>query len=103
MFRCPGLKRVMRVRAEGGDPEPLPEVQGGAHISLSPDASRIMDVVGHKTLWVSPLDGGVPEAVFEFPEPEARIDYPNWSPDGRWVLFDRFQPQGGDIWVAEGI
>jgi Tol biopolymer transport system component len=100
-FYSPGLKRVMRVPALGGDPEPLPEVRGGAHLSLSPDAGRIMDVVAHKVLWVSPLGGGPPETVFEFPEPEARIDYPSWSRDGRWVLFDRFQPQGGDIWVGE--
>jgi Tol biopolymer transport system component len=28
---------------------------------------------------------------------------PAWSPDGRWVLFDRFRPQGGDIWMMEGF
>ncbi len=32
----------------------------------------------------------------------ARIEYPVWSPDGRSVLFDRFRPQGGDIWMMEG-
>ncbi|HSQ25421.1 MAG TPA: hypothetical protein VLN44_13440 [Pyrinomonadaceae bacterium] len=26
-----------------------------------------------------------------------------WSPDGQWVLFDRFRPQGGDIWMMENI
>ncbi|HEV8128648.1 MAG TPA: protein kinase [Candidatus Eisenbacteria bacterium] len=103
IFRCPGQNQVCRVSISGGDPVPLPPVKGGAHMSLSPDGSKIMDVVAHKTLWVSPLDGGAPEAVFEFPEPEARIDYPTWSPDGRWVLFDRFQPQGGDVWVLEGL
>jgi Tol biopolymer transport system component len=56
-----------------------------------------MDVAGHKVLWVSPLDGGSPEKVFEFDDPDARIDYPVWSPDGQWILFDRFRPQGGDI------
>ena len=103
IFRCPGLKTLMRVGVDGGDPEPLPNVQGGSHISLSPDASRIMDVVSHKVLWVSPLAGGSPEPVFEFQEPEARIDYHVWSPDGTWVIFDRFQPRGGDIWVGETL
>lgn len=65
--------------------------------------SRILDVAGHKTLWVSPLRGGVPNAVFAFPDPNVRIDYPVWSPDGNWVLFDRFWPQGGDIWVMSGL
>ena len=41
--------------------------------------------------------------VFEFPDPDVRIDYPVWSGDGRWILFDRFRPQGGDIWMMEGV
>jgi Tol biopolymer transport system component len=105
IFRCPagGRPVTMKVRLDGSDPEPLAEVAGGAHMSFSPDHSRIMDVVGHKTLWVSPLDGGKPEKVFEFDDPDVRIDYPVWSPDGRWVLFDRFRPQGGDIWMMENF
>jgi len=103
IFRCPagGRPASMKVRLDGSDPEPLPEVAGGAHMSFSPDHSRIMDVIGHKALWISPLDGGKPEKVFEFDDPDVRIDYPVWSPDGHWVLFDRFRPQGGDIWMME--
>jgi Tol biopolymer transport system component len=103
IFRCPGRKAVLRVPVEGGEMEPIPEVAGGAHMSFSRDRSRIMDVVAHKVLWVSPLLGGAPEKVFEFEDRDARIDYPVWSPDGRWVLFDRFQPQGGDVWTLEGF
>ena len=72
-------------------------------MSLSPDFLRVMDVIGHKTLWVSPVKSGEPEKVFEFDDPDVRIDYPVWSPDGKWVLFDRFRPQGGDIWMMENI
>jgi eukaryotic-like serine/threonine-protein kinase len=96
----PGL---WRVAMDGGEPEPLPKVMGGSHLSLSPDATRIMDVVEHRTLWVSPLDGTPPERVFEFPDPDVRIDYPVWSPDGSYVLFDRLRPQGGNIWILEGL
>jgi Tol biopolymer transport system component len=105
IFRCvgEGRPRLLRVPAQGGPPEELPEMAGGSHISFSPDGSRIMDVVAHKTLWVSPLRGGAPEKVFEFEDPDVRIDYPVWSPDGRSVLFDRFVPQGGDIWLMEGV
>ncbi len=105
IFRCPagGRPASMKVRLDGSDPEPLPEVAGGAHMSFSPDHSRIMDVIGHKALWISPLDGGKPEKVFEFDDPDVRIDYPVWSPDGHWVLFDRFRPQGGDIWMMENF
>ena len=103
LFKCPcgGKPQVLQVPVTGGNPEPLPEVAGGSHLSFSPDHARIMDVVGHKTLWVSPLSGGKPESVFAFPDPDVRIDYPVWSPDGRWVLFDRFRPQGGDVWVIQ--
>jgi len=80
-----------------------PRHKGGSHISLSPDHSRIMDVVGHGVLWVSPVSGGNPEMVCEFPDPDVRIDYPVSSPDGKWVLFDRFRPQGGDIWAMSGM
>jgi Tol biopolymer transport system component len=93
----------MRVSPEGGEPAPMPEIAGTFHMSFSPDGRKIMDVVAHKALWVSPVDGagGSPEKVFEFDDPDVRIDYPVWSPDGKWVLFDRFRPQGGDIWLME--
>ena len=119
MFRCSNCDkpRTMQVGLDGSDPVPLGEITGGAHMSLSRDYSLIMDVLGHKALWVSPLSvtsgGGVaasgagaavsPTKVFEFPDKDVRIDYPVWSPDGKWVLFDRFRPQGGDIWMIENF
>ncbi|HEY6067003.1 MAG TPA: hypothetical protein VIY96_12670, partial [Thermoanaerobaculia bacterium] len=105
LFRCPcsGQPRTMRVSLDGGEPQATAPVTGGSHISFSPDGSKILDVLAHKTIWVSPLSSGAPEKVFEFPDPDVRIDYPVWSPDGRWVVFDRFRPQGGDVWMMEGF
>jgi Tol biopolymer transport system component/serine/threonine protein kinase len=106
IFRCPcnGKPQTFQVSWKGGDPIPLNgEIVGGSHMSFSPNYSLIMDVVGHKTLWVSPATTGKPVKVYEFPDSESRIDYPVWSPDGKWVLFDRFRPQGGDIWVIENL
>jgi Tol biopolymer transport system component len=106
IYRCPscgGKAQTMQVKLTGGEPEPLVESAGGAHISLSPDHSRIMDVIGHRVLWVSPVAGTKPEKVYEFSDPTVRIDYPVWSPDGKWILFDRFLPQGGDVWMMESF
>jgi Tol biopolymer transport system component/predicted Ser/Thr protein kinase len=106
VFRCTcsGKPATMNVSLSGGDPQPFAETMlGGSHMSFSPDRSRIMDVVGHRVLWVSPVNGGKPEKVYEFSDPDVRIDYPVWSPDGRWVMFDRFRPQGGDIWAISGV
>lgn len=101
IFRCPSSKKTMTVMVDSGEVEPTAEVIGGAHMSLSPDHSLLMDVLGHRTLWCSPLLDGTPRKVFEFDDPESRIDYPVWSPDGHWILFDRFLPQGGDVWAVE--
>jgi Tol biopolymer transport system component len=103
IFRCTcgGKPAIMSVPAAGGEPTPFAVIAGGAHISFSPDRSRIMDVLGHKVLWVSTVKGVSKEKVFEFPDPDARIDYPVWSPDGKWVLFDKQHPQGGNIWVMK--
>jgi Tol biopolymer transport system component/serine/threonine protein kinase len=106
IFRCPcaGKSQIYQVSVKGGDPVPLnPEIAGGSHISFSPSHSLIMDVVNHKTLTVSPVDAGRPIKVFEFPDGESRIDYPVWSPDGKWVIFDRFRPRGGDLWALENF
>ncbi len=105
IFRCPGHGNAQTLEApiDGSEPKVYCEVAGGSHMSLSPDFSRVMDVIGHKTLWVSTVNSDVPEKVFEFDDPDVRIDYPVWSPDGKWVLFDRFRPQGGDIWLMENI
>ncbi len=89
-----------RVAADGGAPERLVEVRNSSHMSLSPDGAHIMDCEGHKSLWVTPLATGEPILVREF---DARIDYPVWSPDGRWVTFDLADPRGGDIWLLEGF
>jgi eukaryotic-like serine/threonine-protein kinase len=106
VFRCPcgGKPRTYQAPLDGGEPVPLnSEIVGGSHMSFSPDYSLIMDVVGHKTLWVSPATTGKPVKVYEFPDGATRIDYPLWSPDGKWLLFDRFRPQGGDIWMIQNL
>ena len=104
IFRCPSRQIILSVPAGGGEPTPFAAaMKGGAHISFSPDQSKIMDVLGHRVLWASPAGGGEPQKVFEFADASVRIDYPVWSPDGKWVLFDRTHPEGGDIWVLRDL
>ncbi len=105
VFRAepPSGVQIFRVFVETGALERLPDVASGAHMSFSPDRSLIMDVRSHKALWAYPLSGTVPYQVFEFRDPDIRVDYPVWSPDGGWVLFDRAAPRGGDIWLLDGI
>ena len=103
LFRCHcgGRNVLMEVASSGGEPRELAWVRGGSHLSLSPDQRHILDVDGHRQLWVSPYRRGEPRSVFEFPDAADRIDYPVWSPDGRWVVFDRFRPEEGDLWLIE--
>jgi TolB protein len=99
----PGGSQILRVTVESGATEQLPNVVSGAHISMSPDRSLTLDVRGHKVLWIHPMSGAPAYQVFEHQDPDIRIDYPTWSPDGRWVLFDRVAPRSGDVWLLEGL
>ncbi|MGH7517151.1 MAG: TolB family protein [Gemmatimonadales bacterium] len=93
--------RIARVGVADTALTELPLVESGGHMSLSPSGSVVMDVRGHRTLRAHPLDGRPAYQVFEFANPDVRIDYPVWSPDGRWVLFDRAEPRGADLWTLE--
>jgi Tol biopolymer transport system component len=94
--------KMLRIGIGSGVVDTLP-VTPGAHMSFSPDHRLIMDVRDHKVLWVSPVSGDSAYKVFSFPETDVRIDYPVWSPDGHWVLFDKATPSGGDIWILDGM
>jgi hypothetical protein len=72
LYRCPcgGTPRTLSAPLSGEEPSPVGDVAGGAHMSLSPDGSRVMDVVAHKgAVGLDARSGGKPEKVFEFPTP----------------------------------
>jgi TolB protein len=99
----PGGWTIFEAPIDGSAPVEIPNVRGGAHLSFGPNFDTLMDVSAHKALWVSRIGKGEPEKIFEFPDTDVRIDYPVWSPDGKWVLFDRFRPEGGDVWMIENF
>jgi Tol biopolymer transport system component/predicted Ser/Thr protein kinase len=94
---------IYAVDVESGALETMPKISSGAHMSFSPDESRILEVAGHRVLWIYPLSGAKPTKILEFDDADIRIDYPMWSPDGRWAVFDRAAPRGGDIWLLSGL
>ena len=93
--------QIYQVAVDDGTLTRLPDMASGAHMSFSPSRALVLDVRGHKSLWVYPLDGQPGRQTFSFSNPEIRIDYPVWSPDGRSILFDRAAPRGGDLWLLE--
>ncbi len=90
---------VFRIPTSGGQPVATEQVGSGAHMSLDPVERSILDVLGHRALWIYPLEGSAPYEIYRDPDPDIRIDYPSWSPDGRWVVFDRVAAGGGDLWL----
>jgi Tol biopolymer transport system component len=95
--------QIYRADMETGALTPMPPVHSGGHMSFSPSQALIMDVSSHKVLWVHPVSGGEPYEVYQFPDPDVRIDYPRWSPNGRTIVFDRGAPRGSDLWTLEGF
>jgi serine/threonine-protein kinase len=93
--------QIYRVAVSDGSLTRLPDVSSGAHMSFSPSQSVILDVRSHRAIWAYPVNGEAPRRVFQFEDPDVRIDYPVWSPNGRAVLFDRAAPRAGDLWLLE--
>jgi eukaryotic-like serine/threonine-protein kinase len=93
--------QVYQVSVADGGLTQLPDIASGAHMSFSPTRSLVLDVRGHNSLWVHPLNGQPARQIFAFAGSDIRIDYPTWSPDGRWIVFDRAASKGGDLWLLE--
>jgi serine/threonine-protein kinase len=93
--------RIVRMALADGALTELPIREAGGHLSFSPSEQVMMDAPGHRRLRAYPVDGRPPYDVYAFANPDVRLDYPVWSPDGRWVLFDRAEPRGADLWTLD--
>jgi eukaryotic-like serine/threonine-protein kinase len=79
----------------GGSPRQLSEE--GWSASVSPDGSQIVflkSVTYGETgaeIWLMQADGGNQRKIISAAGAEV-FDSPSWSPDGRWVAYEEFQP-----------
>lgn len=95
-------KGLLVATLDGREPERR-SVIGGAHITFSPAKDFVADTDHTYLLMFRPsMDTTAKTRIFRFPEPDVGMDYTVWSPDGRFMLFDRSNPQGGDIYEIRG-
>src|SRR5262249_40595750 len=65
----------------------------GGHMSFSPDGSAFLENWNHEGIYAFPPAGAEPRFVLDLSKANAHIDYPVWSPTGKWVLFDLMTSQ----------
>ena len=74
----------------------------GGHGFFPPDHQHFMDLkFPHTDIWVLSLTSGEGTNVDGAPAEARIIDYPWWSPDGRWATFDLVKPRAGELFLAE--
>jgi Tol biopolymer transport system component len=93
-----GNNDVFVMNADGSNQVQLTFSTGDEHWpAFSPDGQRIafaLEVEGMNHLFVMALDGVEEEQLF-FPDAgEVNCKYPDWSPDGQWLVFSCF---GGNL------
>jgi dipeptidyl aminopeptidase/acylaminoacyl peptidase len=84
--------QIVLLPAEGGWPVTLTSTQGGkSGVAWSPDGKELA-YVSQGGIWVVPVAGGAPCRLTNAPpgagDPRQATDRaPEWSPKGRWILF----------------
>lgn len=85
--------------AEGGEPRQLTfGVERMRHASFSPDGRWIYVQPSHRNVWRVPTAGGPLELVTRFPESGLFIEEPTLSPDGRALVYARWNG-GASLWL----
>jgi serine/threonine protein kinase/Tol biopolymer transport system component len=91
---------VWEIPALGGPPRRVVESMGAADVRASDSRLAFFRLGGGKVqLATASLDGSSLTTIAEF-EPDLYYQYPRWSPDGKWIAYQRGQTLNWDIFVA---
>jgi dipeptidyl aminopeptidase/acylaminoacyl peptidase len=84
--------QIVLLPVSGGWPETLTSTSGGkSGLAWSPDGKQLA-YVSQGSIWIVPVSGGAPRRLTNAPagegDPRQATDRaPQWSPKGRWILF----------------
>ncbi len=92
---------IWSIPALGGSPRRVMASIGGADVSRSGRVTCFSLVDGHIQLLTSALDGSDVRAIARFDAGYHR--YPRWSPDSRWIAFERGDGVRYDIFVVSAL
>lgn len=94
-------KGLHRGYLDGREPEKLTG-PAWAHLTLS-SGNRFVGDNDHTSIYTRSFQSTNFTEIFRFPDKNVGVDYTVWSPDGKFMLFDRSNPQGGDIYYLDGV
>ena len=102
--RMDGESRFYRIFLDNRDPEPVttifPLPRIGGHGSFSPDQKFWMDLNGpHTHIWTLEPGEESGSAIYNS-QAGVTLDYPVWSPNGKWATFDYAKPGSSEILLA---
>ena len=98
---------LFRVNAQGGKPQPLsPGGQFGYYPSISRQGHRLVysEQTYDTDIWrldLSPAPSGKPPALTRLISSSRREDTPNFSPDGKRIVFSSNRSGHWEIWVCD--
>lgn len=95
--------RIMRRKLATGEEKQLYSGPGGRSMfSISPDGKllALINSDREKVMRIMPLGGGEPRELLRFDDTRAHRSTIEWTPDGKYILFERLRPAKDTTQVA---